>query len=160
MTVTIVYGTESGTTEKIARWIATPLSARLVSIGRATQADFEGCDLLVLGAPTYGLGDLSADWESGINRLRGADLGGKTVALFGTGDQITYPDSFVDAMGTLYDEVTARGARVVGTTPTDGYDFIESRAVRDGRFVGLALDEDNQSAQTEGRIARWIGELR
>ncbi|MEO0036437.1 MAG: hypothetical protein RLZZ501_2460, partial [Pseudomonadota bacterium] len=36
---------------------------------------------------------------------------------------------------------------------------IASRAVRDGRFVGLALDEDNQSAETETRIARWLGGL-
>lgn len=160
MTVTLVYGTESGTTEKIARWIGNPLLARLIPVDRATPADFEGCDLLVLGAPTYGLGDLSADWEKGIARLREADLNGRTVALFGTGDQMTYGDSFVDAMGTLYDEVTARGARVVGATSTDGYDFIASRAVREGQFVGLALDEDNQAAQTESRIVRWLEGLR
>jgi len=160
MTVTLVYGTESGTTEKIARWIGNPLLARLVPVARATPTDFEGCDLLVLGAPTYGLGDLSTDWEKGIARLREADLNGRTVALFGTGDQMTYADSFVDAMGTLYDEVTARGARVVGATPTDGYDFIASRAVREGQFVGLALDEDNQAAQTESRIVRWLEGLR
>lgn len=160
MSVTVVYGSESGTTEKIARRIAGPLAARLVSVGRASPADFEGCDLLVLGAPTYGLGDLSSDWEIGIDRLRAANLDGKRVALFGTGDQMTYPDSFVDAMGTLYDEVTARGARVVGETGTDGYDFIASRAVRDGRFVGLALDEDNQAGKTEARIADWLGGLK
>jgi len=160
MTVTLVYGTESGTTEKIARWIATPLSARLVSVDRATPADFEGCDLLVLGAPTYGFGDLSADWEKGIAHLREANLNGRTVALFGTGDQVSYADSFVDAMGTLYDEVTARGARVVGATPTEGYDFVASRAVREGQFVGLALDQDNQAKQTESRIARWLEGLR
>jgi flavodoxin I len=159
MTVTVVFASESGTTEAIARRIATRLSARLVNVTRASRADFEGCDLLILGAPTYGLGDLPADWEDAMGLLGGADLAGKPVALFGTGDQMTYPDTFVDAMGVLYDAVVARGARPVGDTDTDGYEFTASRAVKAGRFVGLAIDEDCQASLTEGRIARWVGAL-
>jgi flavodoxin I len=159
MTATVIYGTESGTTALVARRIAARLTARLVDVAQAQRDDFESCDLLVLGAPTYGFGDLPTDWEKALGLLRAAGLAGKPVALFGTGDQRTYPDTFVDAIGLLYDEVVARGARVVGFTEIAGYDFTASRAVRDGRFVGLALDEDGQASQTGERIAGWVGEL-
>jgi flavodoxin I len=32
--------------------------------------------------------------------------------------------------------------------------------VRDGKFVGLALDEDNQSELTAGRIEAWATQLK
>ena len=120
----------------------------------------ETCDLLILGSPTYGLGDLPSDWEDKLGLLESADLSGKRVALFGTGDQLGYPDSFVDAMGILYDRVVAKGAEVVGFTDTAGYTYSASRAERDGRFVGLALDEDGQPGRTDQRIQAWIGQLR
>merc|ERR1711865_926904 len=39
---------------------------------------------------------------------------------------------------------TAKGATICGFTSTDGYDHTESKSVRDGKFVGMAFDEDNQ----------------
>lgn len=39
---------------------------------------------------------------------------------------------------------------------TDGYDFEDSTAVKDGAFVGLAIDEDNQDDLTEERIEKWV----
>ena len=44
---------------------------------------------------------------------------------------------------------------VVDGWPTEGYDFDESTAVRDGAFVGLAVDEDNQEALTSQRVWKW-----
>jgi len=48
----------------------------------------------------------------------------------------------------------------VGYWPADGYDFTESKALRDGKFVGLALDEDNQSDLTDERIKAWVAQLK
>jgi flavodoxin I len=115
--------------------------------------------LLVLGSPTYGDGTLQTDWEDNIDKLRGANLKGKKVALFGTGDQQNYPTSFLDAMGILYDEVAALGANVVGFTGTRGFDYVQSTAERDGKFVGLALDLDTQSGMTEKRVTAWLSQL-
>ena len=56
----------------------------------------------------------------------------------------------------MYDLVVARGARVVGTWPTDGYDFIASKAERDGEFVGLVQDLDNQKMLLEARLEDWL----
>lgn len=159
MTVHVIYGSDSGRTEAAAGKIAAKLDARLIDVKDATVADFEDCDLLVLGSPTYGEGDLQMDWEAGVDLLAEAELTGKRVALFGLGDQTNYPESFADALGKLYDAVTAKGAEIVGFTDTKGYEFDVSAAVRGGRFVGLVLDQDGQAGKSEKRIASWISQI-
>ncbi len=159
MTVHVIYGSDSGRTRAAAGKIAAKLDGKVINIKSATTADFESCDLLVLGAPTYGAGELQVDWESGVDLLAEADLTGKKVALFGLGDQSTYPDTFVDALGTLYDAVLEKGAEVVGFTDTKGYEFEASTAVRDDRFVGLVLDQDSQAGKSEKRIAAWTSQI-
>lgn len=51
-------------------------------------------------------------------------------------------------MGILEKKVSELGGETVGYWSTDGYEFTDSKAVRDGKFAGLALDEDNQSELT------------
>ncbi|GHU04374.1 flavodoxin [Alphaproteobacteria bacterium] len=159
MSVTVIYGSDNGTTQDIANRIAKKLSGRVVNITAATKADFEGADLLILGSPTYGLGNLQPDWEDNLSKLKEANLSGKKIAIFGVGDQASYPDTFVDAIGLLYDEAIAKGANVVGSTETSGYDFSASMGVRDGKFVGLAIDMDNQGGKTNARIDAWVAQL-
>jgi flavodoxin I len=159
MSITVIFGSDGGATRGVASRISKKCQGRAVDIKDATTADFENCHLLILGSPTYGDGTLQTDWEDNIDKLRSANLEGKKVALFGTGDQQTYPHSFVDAMGILYDEVAALGAEVVGFTETAGYDYLVSTAERDGRFVGLALDLDTQSGMTEKRVTAWLSRL-
>lgn len=159
MIVNVIFGSDGGATKGVAAKISKKAHGKSIDIKAATKADFENCDLLILGSPTYGDGTLQTDWEENIDKLREANLAGKKVALFGTGDQATYPDSFVDAMGILFDEVTEKGATVVGFTDTAGYDYTGSTAERDGKFVGLALDQDGQSGMTEKRVTAWLAAL-
>lgn len=159
MSITIIFGSDGGATKGVASKIAKKCQGRSVDIKDATTDDFENCSLLILGSPTYGDGTLQTDWEDHIDKLRSANLKGARVALFGTGDQETYPLSFLNAMGILYDEVTALGAEVIGFTDTAGFDFVESTAVRDGKFVGLALDLDTQSGKTEKRVTEWLSQI-
>ncbi len=160
MRVTVIYGTDNGNTRNIAEQIASQIGGKTVEVSSATSLDFEECDLLILGTPTCGYGDLQSDWDSRLSILAKVNLTGRKVALFGLGDQITYADTFADGMGELYEQVAGRGAVVIGSTPTIGYDFFASRAVQDDVFVGLVLDEDNQQEETEGRIASWIASLK
>lgn len=159
MSVTIIFGSDGGATRGVASRISKKCQGRCVDIKDATTSDFENCTLLILGSPTYGDGTLQSDWEEHIEKLRTADIKGKRVAIFGTGDQQTYPLSFVDAIGILYEEVSALGAEVVGFTETAGYDYSGSAAERDGKFVGLALDLDTQSSMTEKRVTAWLSQL-
>lgn len=159
MATHIIYGSDGGMTRSVAKKIAKKIDAEVFDIKTATVAHFEDCDLLILGAPTYDVGELQDDWKSGINTLKSANLNGKKVALFGLGDQMTYPDSFADAVGILYDALDGKNAELVGKTSTDGYEFSESRAVHDGSFVGLIIDQDSQSGQTAKRIEAWTSQL-
>ncbi|MET3355792.1 MULTISPECIES: flavodoxin FldA [Xanthobacter] len=159
MIVTVIFGSDGGATKGVASKISKKCQGRSVDIKTATKADFENSDLLILGSPTYGDGTLQTDWEENIDKLRSANLKGRKVALFGTGDQESYPTSFVDAIGILYDEVTDLGAVVVGFTDTAGYDYVGSTAERDGQFVGLALDLDTQSGLTDKRVTAWLSKL-
>jgi flavodoxin I len=155
----IFYGSTTGNTERVAELIEAALEGADVTvadIADVTAAELEGYDVLILGTSTWGAGDLQDDWLGSLHALAAADLVGKKVALFGLGDQEGYPDTFLDALGELYERVKARGAEVVGAWPNVGYEFSESKAASNGKFVGLALDEDNQSGLTEQRVGDWV----
>jgi flavodoxin I len=157
-TIGIFYGSSTGNAEAAAKIIQSRLeSAEVKSIASISSMDeLKEYDLLILGSSTWGLGDLQDDWEVQINNLKKLDLSGKKIAFFGTGDQASYPDTFVDAMGILYDAAAETNASLIGAWPVDGYEHTESLAVRNGKFVGLALDEDNQADLTEERISGWV----
>ena len=95
-----------------------------------------------------------------MGTLEEMDFSGKKVAVFGLGDQESYPDTFVDGMGIIARAVAAAGGTIVGATSTDGFSFDSSEALDGDEFVGLALDEDNQSELTADRIAAWAGALK
>ena len=164
----LFFGTNTGKTRKVAKMIKKRFDddtmADALNVNRASAEDLAQYQFLIIGTPTLGDGELpglSADcenesWEEFLPKLQEVDLTGKTVAIFGLGDQVGYPDEYLDAMGILYDFVVERGARVVGAWPTEGYEFEASEAVRDGEFVGLALDLDNQSGLTEERLNVWL----
>ena len=83
------------------------------------------------------------------------DLSDKLVGLFGCGDSESYPDTFCDGMGILYGDLKSSGCRWIGAVPAQEYTYASSISVIDGLFVGLALDEMNESDQTDARIASW-----
>lgn len=60
----------------------------------------------------------------------------------------------------IYEELINKGANIIGHTLTEGYDFDSSKAVVDDEFVGLALDEDNQSDLSKDRIAQWCESIK
>ena len=167
----IFFGTDTGRTRLVAKQIARKLgeaAAAPVNIGRATPADFLAYDALIVGTPTLGDGMLPGEstgllqpsWEEFLPQLAAADLGGKTIAIFGLGDQKKYPAEFVDAIGHLHDALAARGARIVGHWPTDGYEFSASQAVAGDRFLGLALDQHHQPMLTEARLDTWLAQIK
>jgi flavodoxin I len=161
--IAIFYGTNQGHTRSVAERVAAAFgepAPALVDVKQARAVDLVAHDKLVLGAPTWGVGELDDSWEQLLPDLADVSLDGKTVALFGLGDQRAHPESFVDSLAVLYEAATARGAQVVGDWPTDGYEFLLTSAVRDGRFVGLAIDEVSQPDLTDDRIARWVARVR
>ena len=155
----VLYGSSTGTCQGIAETIAQRLGAVATNISACTKEALENCSNLILGTSTWGSGEMQDDWYEGVELLKGVSLSGKTVALFGCGDGYTYSDTFCGGMRELYDAVKEAGAKVVGFTSTHGYTFDDSAAVVNDMFVGLPLDEDNESDQTEERINRWLSEI-
>eukprot|EP01156_Anaeramoeba_ignava_P015695 Anaeramoba_ignava/a614910_14.p1 GENE.a614910_14~~a614910_14.p1 ORF type:complete len:161 (+),score=27.64 a614910_14:1044-1526(+) len=157
----IVIGSTMGNTENAAGIIAAKLGdeSKIINVSDLKEDSLNDCDRVLLGSSTWGIGDLQDDWEMKINLLGKLDLSGKKIGFFGCGDQEGYADSFADALGTLYEAVKDSGAEIVGQWPVEGYTFDESKAVVDGKFVGLPLDEDNQSTMTESRISEWVKTL-
>ena len=155
----IFFASDTGNTEKVAEKIATQLNLEAKDIAGCSNEVFDDYDLLILGTPTANYGEMQPDWDCFVPELEDADLSGKKVALFGLGDQVDYPDSFQDAMGDLAELVVEAGGELIGQWPTDGYEFNDSRAIKDDQFIGLALDEDRQPELTDDRIATWLASL-
>lgn len=116
-------------------------------------------DHLIIGCPTWNVGQLQEDWDVVYSEIEELDLSGKKIAIFGLGDQYDYPDNFCDAIGILGRKFREQSAELVGFTSTDGYEFSYSLGVEDGLFMGLALDEMNESERTPERVTDWIWQL-
>ena len=156
----VLYGSTTGNAASAAQTIAEKLGGATVKeVGSASKSDLTDFDNIILGSSTWGDGELQDDWFGFLPTIKEVGLAGKTVAVFGVGDQFGYSDTYVNAMGELYDAAIAAGANVIGATSADGYSFNESTAVRDGKFVGLALDYDNQGDLSENRIAAWVAQI-
>lgn len=162
MKVGIYFGSSTGTTQDVAERIASAMgvdAADVHDISSADAASAANYDLLILGSSTWGSGELQDDWYDFKDALK-PYLAGKKVALFGTGDAGSYDDTFCDAVGDLYDEFQDAACTFIGDTATDGYDYSDSRAERNGRFVGLVLDEVNESDKSDDRINAWVATLK
>jgi flavodoxin I len=162
-TIGLFYGSTTGNTKDAAQQIAAALEGikvHLANIAGATAEDLQPFDVLILGTSTWGSGDHQDDWAAFQPQLGKVDWSGKRVALFGLGDQYGYSDTFVDAMGLLHESLVAQGAEVVGAWTGQDYDFEASAAQKDGQFVGLALDADNQANLTASRVGEWARQVR
>merc|ERR1712161_8760 len=103
-------------------------------------------DSMIMGAPTWHTGAEEQRSGTGMDdwlfeNLVEMDLTGKKVAVFGCGDQASYSEYYCDAAGEVYDKLVAAGATVFGATSTEGYDHEDSKAIRDGKYVGLMCDD-------------------
>ncbi len=159
----IFYGSTSGVTEELAEKIREEIGEDLCDL-YSMEEDFDSADdllaydYLILGCSTWGAGEVQNDWREPLfdMEVEKPDFSGKTIAIFGPGDCEGHSKHFVGALGTLYDQFKALGAKLVGAVSTEDYSFEKSTSIRDGKFVGLALDEVNESDKTDDRIANWL----
>ncbi|MEG2120892.1 MAG: flavodoxin [Rikenellaceae bacterium] len=154
----IIFGTLGGNTRVIAKRINEALggSAKVIDVNMSTAADLQDYDNIILGTSTTGYGELIDPWIDFMPTINGIELNGKTIALFGLGDSSSFSDTFTNGMAELYTVMQEKGANIIGSVSTEGYTFDDSKSVVDGRFVGLALDEDNEDSQTPQRIKDWV----
>lgn len=154
----IFFGSTTGVTEEIANKVGSLLGADVHPAGDIDKV--EDYDFVIFASSTWGMGDLQDEWIDALEELKTKNLTGKKVGFIGVGDQEGFGDTFVDAIGIIYEEIADMGITVVGKTSTDGYSFGGSRAVVDGEFLGLVIDENNQSNLTDSRIEEWVAKVK
>ena len=160
----LFYGSSTSQTEYIAYDIRDMIDAQVgpdtVAIRNVGSSDMSAMldyTYLILGIPTWDIGQLQADWDIKWDELLSLDLAGHKVAVFGVGDQYGYPDTYLDAAGLLAETVLALGGELVGYTPVDeSYQFGHSLFTDGESFMGLALDEDHQPKLTKKRLDAWV----
>lgn len=162
MRIGVFYGSSTGDTERVALLIQNKIGSDNVILHNIIESKtgyLNDYPFLIFGISTWGIGKIQEDWELFLQDLKILELTEKKVALFGLGDQESYPDTFADALGILYDILISSGFTVIGEWPVSGYNYFHSKAERNGRFVGLVLDERNQPELTEQRIDLWLRKI-
>ncbi|MFT5084565.1 MAG: flavodoxin II [Lentisphaeria bacterium] len=162
--IALFYGSSTCYTEIAAEKICTAIGQQRVDILNVADTpiiEAQFYDYVIMGIPTWDYGELQEDWEEIWDEIDELDLRGKQVALFGLGDQIGYPEWFLDAMGYLHHKLKERGAKFVGYWKNSGYEFEASKGLTPDakHFLGLALDEENEFTKTDERIKLWCAQI-
>jgi flavodoxin I len=159
----LFYSFASKKTAKIAGIVNNAFSGydvQLINVDEVKKESFSEFDNLIIGVPTWFDGELPNYWDELLPALEEVDFSNKRIAIFGLGDQKGYSENFCDAIGIMASFFEDKGASIVGKIPLDGYAFEGSKAVRNGQFVGLPLDQENQARLTNGRIEQWVENLK
>jgi flavodoxin I len=173
--VGIIFGSCTGATQECANKIheafgsssAEPVDIDSLATPEKVAAVLAEHKALVVGAPTWNTGSETERSGTGWDSLYYSSfadfksvLEGKKVAVFGLGDQASYGDYFCDAAGELHDVFENIGCTMIGAWDMAGYDHVASESIRGDKFCGLLLDEVNQDDLTDGRIQKWVAQLK
>ena len=161
----LFYGSDTGQTEELANYILDKWSEdalEVFNIADSKPEDFVPYTKIILGLSTWFDGDLQSDWEAFFeDHFKDIDFTGKTVAIFGLGDQYGYAEYFIDGVGIIGEAIMEQGGDLVGFWPTEGYEHETSKAEIEGdMFCGLAIDQDNQSDLTDERTDKWLEQIK
>ena len=160
--VLVVYGSSTGNTKNVADAIKSEMGEAVDHVKNITEihpADLAQFEKVIVGVPTWHIGEIQEDWGAVLPEIEALNFQGKKVAVFGLGDGKGYPETYVDAMAELVEKFEKKGAKLVGMWPTEGYDFKKSKALRDGKFLGLVIDVENQDHLSDKRVKAWVAQL-
>ena len=155
----IFYGSTTGATLSVAEEIAKQLGvspADVHDVASAAPSSVGDYDVLVIGASTWGAGDLQEDMATFLDGVSSLDLEGKEVAIFGCGDD-SMSDTFCNSVGEIYHRTKAM---FIAPFNNDGYDYSHSESDVHGMIVGLCIDNVNHPDETPARIKAWVEEIK
>lgn len=162
--VGLFYGSDTGNTDDIVKdileiWDGPKID--LIEGSDLSTDEFDKYDLIIIGLSTWYDGDLQSDWEDFYEEFKDLDFSGKTVAIFGLGDQVGYPEYFVDGIGILAEIIFKNGGNLIGFWSVEGYNFTTTKPLyNEELFYGLALDQDSQSQLTQARLEIWLEKVK
>ena len=133
----LFFATQTGNTESAATTIAKKSGVEASDIGEIEVADLAGYDGLIVGCPTWNTGAdeyrSGTTWDDILDEIKGTDLKGKPVAVFGCGDSQGYGDNFCDGIEELHSTFQAAGAKMMGYVDASAYQHAESKSQKIGR---------------------------
>ncbi len=165
----LFFGPTGGNCNNVANKIVKKLGEEnvdLIPVKGLNHTEVEKYDYIIFGISSLGRDawendDYKRDWDEFLPEFSKIDFTGKTVAAFGLGNQITYPDHFAESLGYLAKELKNKGVELVGEFSNEDFDFKESSALKEnGNFYGLVVDEDNEPEKTDARIDKWLPEIK
>ena len=122
MKVLIVYDSQYGNTEQVAKAIAgaftQPHTARVAKVGEAKAGEAGGYDLLIIGSPTQG-GRATTATQAYVNKLNADSLQNTKVATFDTRIKTALVKVFGFAAGRLQKALEENGIKPV--VPGEGF---------------------------------------
>ena len=146
--------------EKIIQEFGNDFNIVPVNAEELTEEIFLSYDNMILGVPTWFDGELPNYWDEFVPAMEDMNLKKKTIAIYGLGNQVEYPENFGDAVGIMASLIESRGAKVIGRTSINGYNYEGSKAEVNGEFIGLILDQETQPRLSKDRIAKWVADLK
>ena len=135
----LFWGSNTGNQEEATNYLTDYMKGEgcevdLFNIAETPPVKMLEYEKLIIGCPTWHIGELQDDWDAIYEEYKKLDFSGKTAAFFGCGDQIGYPGNFLDAIGILAKPFIKNGGKLIGICERDNYQF-------DG---SLALNDDNK----------------
>jgi len=159
----LIYWPKQGNVENTAAKIAAHFDKDTIdvfTISEVNVSQLTNYDFLIFGGSTIGADNWedthTTKWYSFFEKLKGVSLKGKTAAIYGLGDQVLYPEHYVDGMAVIRNELVSAGAKIIGQWPVEGYEHTDSKSIEGDHFIGLALDDDHQSELSDERIEKWV----
>ena len=155
------WGSSSDNTSTAAEFIVEYLEMNDIEIESFDIAEVDVEEILkfdniIIGCPTWHIGELQEDWDSVFIDYKKLNFEGKKAAFFGCGDQVGYPDNFLDAIGILAKPFMENGGHLIGHCNRDEYDFRGSVALEGNKLLGLGLDYDNEDDKCEDQMIMWL----
>lgn len=138
----VIFGTTTGSTETAAGVVVEALMSKGVNVlmknvSDASPDEVGEYDLSVLGASTWGEGEIQDDFVAFYDEMNGDSLKGKNVAVFGCGDSDMFPHCFCEAVDKIRDKAVECGAN----------------------HIGIALKIDGDVNAASGDIKEWAQAL-
>ena len=166
--IILLYWGLGGNVERTANQIYNLFDPETIDISDVVSFDVNNLgkyELMILGHSTIGAEDWQEakadnEWNAFFRRLEGIGKTNIIAASFGLGDQVLYPDHFVDSLGIYKEEMDNMNIPTIGSWPTAGYKYTDSDGEKDGAFFGLALDVDNEPELSQERMEKWTSEIK
>jgi len=166
--IVLLYWGKGGNVENTATKVYNmfdPKTIDMFDVASFEASTLDNYDLMILGHSTIGAenwNDAESDneWNKFFRKVENKNEINIIAASFGLGNQILYPDHFVDGLGIYKDEMDKLNIKTIGSWPSASYKFTDSDGEKDGLFYGLALDIDNETKLSEERISKWTDQIK